>query len=61
MRKNYVKNMFITVPKIIKLGNMSDSKTYTKETIRFFGYFEDTGFKGFFRKVYMGIKARINV
>jgi len=53
--------MFITVPKIIKLGTMSDSKTYTKETIRFYGYYEETGFKGFFKKVYMGIKARFNV
>ena len=61
MKKNYVKNMFITIPKIIKLGTMSDKKTYTKETIRFYGYFEETGFKGFFRKVLMGIKARINV
>ena len=53
--------MFITIPKIIKLGTMSDHKTYTKETIRFYGYFEETGFSGFFKKVYMGIKARFNV
>lgn len=61
MKKNYVKNMFITIPKIIKLGTLNDSKTYTKETIRFYGYFEETGFKGFFKKLVMGIKARINV
>ena len=61
MRKHYIKNMFITIPKIIKLGTMSDHKTYTKETIRFYGYFEETGFTGFFRKVVMGIKARFNV
>ena len=61
MKKQYVKNMFITIPKIIKLGNMSDHRTYTKETIRFYGYYEETGFKGFFRKLFMGIKARINV
>lgn len=61
MKKNYMKNMFETIPKIIKLGTMSDKKTYTKETIRFYGYFEETGFTGFFKKVYMGIKARFNV
>ena len=56
-----MKNMFETIPKIIKLGTMSDKKTYTKQTIRFYGYFEETGFTGFFRKVVMGIKARFNV
>tara|TARA_R110000744_G_scaffold45241_2_gene100469 strand:- start:194 stop:379 length:186 start_codon:yes stop_codon:yes gene_type:complete len=61
MRKNYIKNMFITVPKIIKLGTMSEKRTYTKQTIRYYGYFEDTGFKGFFRKLYMGIKSYTNV
>tara|TARA_R110000751_G_scaffold217509_2_gene320549 strand:+ start:301 stop:486 length:186 start_codon:yes stop_codon:yes gene_type:complete len=61
MKKQYVKNMFITIPKIIQLGNIPEKRTYTKETIRFYGFFEETGFKGFFRKVYMGIKARINV
>ena len=61
MKKHYIKNMFITIPKIIKLGTMSDKKTYTKETIRFYGYFEETGFTGFFKKVYMGIKAKFNV
>tara|TARA_R110000822_G_scaffold764_11_gene3426 strand:+ start:913 stop:1098 length:186 start_codon:yes stop_codon:yes gene_type:complete len=60
MRKNYTKNMFHTIPKIIKLGNVSEKRTYTNETIRFYGYFENTGFKGFFSKVWMGIKARIN-
>ncbi|QDP64153.1 MAG: hypothetical protein Unbinned2250contig1000_12 [Prokaryotic dsDNA virus sp.] len=60
MRKNYTKNMFHTIPKIIKLGTLSDHRTYTKETIRYFGFYEDTGFKGFFRKVLMGIKAKIN-
>jgi len=54
---SYINKMFSTVPKIIKLGTLSDSKTYTKETIRFYGYYEETGFKGFFKKLYMGIKS----
>lgn len=55
----YVANMGVALPNIIRLGQMT-SGPYTRDTIRFYGYHEYTGWSGFLRKVLMGIKARLS-
>jgi len=55
----YVANMGLAVPNIIRLGTLTNGP-FTRDTIRFYGFYEYTGWSGFLRKVLMGIKARIN-
>lgn len=47
------------IPNIITLGRMAP-RSYDADTSVFYGFYEYSGFTGFFRKVYMGIKMRIN-
>tara|TARA_R100001594_G_C4008687_1_gene256422 strand:+ start:395 stop:574 length:180 start_codon:yes stop_codon:yes gene_type:complete len=41
---------------------MAQTKEVIKDTntLLLYGYYEDTGFRGFFRKIKQGIKARLN-
>lgn len=56
---NYSRNMAKAIPNIITLGRMAP-RSYDADTSVFYGFYEYSGFTGFFRKVYMGIKMRIN-
>lgn len=55
----YIDNVGKAIPNILKMAQ-------TKEVIRdtyglvLYGYYEDTGIRGFFKKVKQGLKARRN-
>ena len=52
----YINNVGKTIPNSIKLAQQHEFIEDTNSLV-LYGYYEDTGFRGFFRKVRQGIKA----
>lgn len=56
---NYARNLATAIPNILRLGRLAP-RSYDEDTSVFYGFYEYSGFTGFFRKVYIGIKMRRN-
>mgnify|MGYP003151397772 CR=1 FL=1 len=48
------------IPRVIELGK-HNTGVKTTDALHFYGYYEYTGWRGFFRKVRLGIKQRTHV
>jgi len=57
MMKEYINKVGESIPNTLKISQRSECIT-DQNTLFFFGFFEYTGFRGFFKKVQQGIKAR---
>jgi hypothetical protein len=56
---DYINKVGETIPNTIRIAQKVEviKDTYT---LQLYGYYEDTGFRGFFRKIRQGLKARNN-
>ena len=57
--KNYINKVGESIPNVLRIAQTKEI-IKDKRTLILYGYFEDTGFKGFFKKIKQGIKARTN-
>jgi len=48
------------IPRVIEMGR-HNTDLKTTDALHFYGYYEYTGWKGFFRKVRLGIKHHVHV
>ncbi len=57
--KQYIDNVGKTIPKTLRFSQHIEiiKDTYS---LLLYGYYEDTGWRGFFKKVKQGIKAKLN-
>ncbi len=57
--KNFINNVGKTIPQTLRFAQR---KEVIKDTygLVLYGYYEDTGFRGFFKKIRQGLKARSN-
>ena len=57
--KDYINKVGQSIPHVLR---MAQTKEFIedKNSLILYGYYEDTGFRGFFRKILQGIKARTN-
>jgi len=55
----YLNSVGKTIPNTLQIARHHEviKDTYT---LQLYGYYEDTGFRGFFKKIRQGIKARKN-
>ena len=58
--KDYINKVGKSIPKVLRVAQ-SKEIIQNKNSLILYGYYEDTGFKGFFKKIKQGIKARKNV
>jgi hypothetical protein len=57
--KNYINKVGESIPHVLRVAQ-SKEVIQDNNSLILYGYYEDTGFKGFFKKIKQGIKARIN-
>ena len=55
----YLNNVGKTIPNTLRFAQTTEVIKDTYGLV-LYGYYEDTGFRGFFRKIKQGIKARRN-
>lgn len=55
----YLNNVGKTIPNTLRFAQTSEVIKDTYGLV-LYGYYEDTGFRGFFKKIRQGIKARTN-
>ena len=55
--KDYINKVGQSIPHVLR---MAQTKEFIedKNSLILYGYYEDTGFRGFLRKIIQGIKAR---
>tara|TARA_R110000803_G_scaffold35407_1_gene76631 strand:- start:680 stop:859 length:180 start_codon:yes stop_codon:yes gene_type:complete len=58
--KDYINKVGKSIPKVLRVAQ-SKEIIQNKNSLILYGYYEDTGFRGFFKKIKQGIKARKNV
>ena len=58
--KDYINKVGKSIPKVLRVAQ-SKEIIQNKNSLILYGYYEDTGFRGFFKKIKQGIKARTNV
>ena len=58
--KDYINKVGKSIPKVLRVAQ-SNEIIQNKNSLILYGYYEDTGFRGFFKKIKQGIKARKNV
>ena len=57
--KDYINKVGESIPNVLRVAQ-SKEIIQDKNSLILYGYYEDTGFKGFFKKIKQGIKARNN-
>jgi|TARA_R110000772_G_scaffold36937_2_gene88039 hypothetical protein len=57
--KDYINKVGQSIPNVLRVAQ-SKEVILNKNSLILYGYYEDTGFRGFFRKILQGIKARNN-
>jgi hypothetical protein len=57
--KQYINKVGESIPNVLRIAQTKEV-IKDKSSLILYGYFEDTGFKGFFKKIKQGIKARNN-
>jgi hypothetical protein len=57
--KDYINKVGESIPNVLRIAQTKEL-IKDKSSLILYGYFEDTGFKGFFKKIKQGIKARNN-
>ena len=57
--KDYINKVGESIPNVLRIAQTKEV-IKDKSSLILYGYFEDTGFKGFFKKIKQGIKARNN-
>jgi|TARA_R110000822_G_scaffold77682_3_gene186409 hypothetical protein len=57
--KNYINKVGESIPNVLRVAQ-SKEVIQDKNSLILYGYYEDTGFKGFFKKIKQGVKARNN-
>jgi hypothetical protein len=57
--KQYINKVGESIPNVLRIAQTKEV-IKDKSSLILYGYFEDTGFKGFFKKIKQGIKARTN-
>tara|TARA_R110000824_G_scaffold397320_2_gene599976 strand:- start:313 stop:492 length:180 start_codon:yes stop_codon:yes gene_type:complete len=57
--KDYINKVGKSIPKVLRVAQ-SNEIIQNKNSLILYGYYEDTGFRGFFKKIKQGIKARNN-
>lgn len=57
--KDYINKVGESIPNVLRIAQTKEV-IKDKSTLILYGFFEDTGFKGFFKKIKQGIKARTN-
>ena len=55
--RQYIDNLGKAIPNVIQMG-LSDEYISSEESLMFYGFFNLTGMRGFFRKLRIGIIAR---
>ena len=55
--KDYINKVGKSIPKVLRVAQ-SNEIIQNKNSLILNGFYEDTGFRGFFRKIIQGIKAR---
>jgi len=57
--KQYINKVGESIPNVLRIAQTKEV-IKDKSSLILYGFFEDTGFKGFFKKIKQGIKARNN-
>jgi|TARA_R110001583_G_scaffold105589_1_gene253548 hypothetical protein len=57
--KDYINKVGESIPNVLRIAQTKEV-IKDKSSLILYGFFEDTGFKGFFKKIKQGIKARTN-
>lgn len=57
--KDYINKVGESIPNVLRIAQTKEV-IKDKHSLILYGFFEDTGFKGFFKKIKQGIKARTN-
>ena len=57
--KDYINKVGKSIPKVLRVAQ-SNEIIQNKNSLILYGYYEDTGFRGFFKKIKQGVKARNN-
>lgn len=57
--KDYINKVGESIPNVLRIAQTKEV-IEDKSTLILYGFFEDTGFKGFFKKIKQGIKSRTN-
>jgi|TARA_R110000822_G_scaffold108432_1_gene237924 hypothetical protein len=57
--KNYINKVGESIPNVLRVAQ-SKEIIQDKNSLILYGYYEDTGFRGFFKKIKQGVKARNN-
>ena len=57
--KDYINKVGESIPSVLRVAQTKEV-IQDKNSLILYGYYEDTGFRGFFRKIIQGIKARTN-
>lgn len=55
--KDYINKVGQSIPNVLRMAQTKEV-IEDKNSLILYGYYEDTGFRGFFRKIIQGIKAR---
>ena len=57
--KDYINKVGESIPNVLRVAQ-SKEIIQDKNSLIWYGYYEDTGFRGFFKKIKQGVKARKN-
>jgi hypothetical protein len=57
--KDYINKVGESIPNVLRVAQ-SKEVIQDKNSLILYGYYEDTGFRGFFKKIKQGVKARKN-
>lgn len=57
--KDYINKVGESIPNVLRIAQTKEV-IKDKSSLILYGFFEDTGFKGFFKKIKQGIKGRNN-
>jgi len=57
--KQYINKVGKSIPKVLRVAQ-SNEIIQNKNSLILYGYYEDTGFRGFLKKIKQGLKARTN-
>jgi len=57
--KDYINKVGESIPNVLRVAQ-SKEIIQDKNSLILYGYYEDTGFRGFFKKIKQGVKARKN-
>ncbi len=55
--KDYINKVGQSIPNVLRMAQTKEV-IEDKNSLILYGYYEDTGFRGFLRKIIQGIKAR---